>query len=337
MATSERERGGGERVIQYRQALNEAMREEMRRDQSVFVMGIGVGERGGSFRVTTGLMDEFGPKRVIDTPIAEASFTGMGIGAAIAGMRQVVELLFVDFSILAMDQIVNQAGKYRFITGGARHVPFVLRTQGGVGEGLGVQHSQSLEALFYHIPGLRLVCPSTPCDAKGLLKASIRCDDPVVFMEHKRLYSTEGPVPEEEYTIELWTADVKRSGSDVTVIAWSDMVLRSLAAAEILAGDGIDIEVVDPRTLVPLDEAAILRSAEKTGRVLIVQEAVRRGGAASDIASVIHERAFDRLEKPVTILAGRNTPIPYNRTLEQACIPQVDDIAAAVRNLVDRC
>ncbi len=322
------------RMIEYRQALNEAMAEEMRDDGRVFVMGIGVGARGGSFKVTKGLLDEFGPKRVIDTPIAEASYTGMAIGAAIAGMRPVVELLFVDFSILAIDQLVNQAAKYRFITGGERSVPLVMRTQGGVGDGLGVQHSQSLEALFYHIPGLMLFTPSSPSDAKGLLKAAIRLDRPVVFMEHKRLYGISGPVHADDHVIEPGRADVKRRGRDVTIVAWSGMVERALAAADSLAADGIEAEIVDPRTLVPLDTDTILASVEKTGFALIVQEAVRRGGVASDISSLISERMFDYLEAPVTILAGKNTPIPYNRTLEQSCIPQVDDIVAEVRRLL---
>ena len=322
------------RRIKYREALNEALREEMQRDTSVFLMGEGIAERGGSYKVTMGLLDEFGAERVIDTPLAEASFTGVGVGAAITGMRPVVEILFVDFSMLVMDQIVNQAAKYRFMTGGTGKVPMVLRTQGGVGNGLAAQHSQSLEALFYHIPGLKLAIPSTPFDAKGLLKSAVRCDDPVVFMEHKHLYMTEGEVPEEEYLIELGKGDIKRRGSDVTLVVWSNMVLRALAAAEKLAEEGIEVEVVDPRTLVPLDKELILESVRKTEHVVIVQEAVRRGGVASDIASIIQREAFDYLDAPIEIVAGKNTPIPFNLNLEKACVPQEEDIIEAVKRSI---
>ena len=334
MATAEDTTQVPPRTIMYREALNEALKEEMLRDSTVFVMGEGVAGRGGSYKVTVGLLDEFGPLRVIDTPIAEASFTGAGVGAAITGMRPVVEILFVDFSLLTLDQIVNQAAKYRFMTGGRGRVPLVVRTQGGVGNGLAAQHSQSLEALFYHIPGLKLVMPSTPYDAKGLLKAAIRDDDPVIFIEHKLLYMTEGEVPEEDYRIELGKGDIKRSGSDVTIIAWSNMVPRSLAAAEKLADEGIEAEVVDPRTLVPLDVEMIVDSVMKTEHAVIVQEAVRRGGIASDIASIIQERAFDHLDAPIKIVAGKNTPIPFNLSLEQACVPQEKDVVEAVRRTV---
>ncbi|MBN1290361.1 MAG: alpha-ketoacid dehydrogenase subunit beta [Candidatus Latescibacteria bacterium] len=315
----------------YREALNEALREEMRRDPSVFVMGVGIAERGGSYKVTAGLLEEFGGKRVIDTPIAEASFTGLGVGAAITGMRPVVEILFIDFTLLTLDQVINQAAKYKFMTGDTRSVPLVLRTQGGVGNGLAAQHSQSLEALFYHIPGLKLVMPSTPYDAKGLLKSAIRCDDPVIFIEHKLLYMNEGEVPEDDYCIELGKGDIKRSGKDVTLIAWSNMVPRSLSAAQKLAEDGIDVEVIDPRTLVPLDKELILESVRKTEHVVIVQEAVRRGGIASDIASIIQAEAFDYLDAPIEIIAGMNTPIPFNLILESACIPQETDIVESVK------
>jgi len=319
------------REIMYREALNEAFKEEMRRDATVFLMGEGIAQRGGSYKVSVGLLDEFGPRRVIDTPISEASFVGAGIGAAITGMHPVVEILFIDFAMLAMDQVINQAAKYKFMTGGKGQVPFVLRTQGGVGNGLAAQHSESLEAMFYHIPGLKLVMPSTPYDAKGLLKSAIRSDEPVIFLEHKLLYMTKGPVPREEYLIEIGRGDIKRPGSDLTIIAWSNMVPRSLAAAEKLAEEGIDVEVVDPRSLVPLDKELILESVKKTGHVLIVQEAIRRGGVASDIASIIQEEAFDYLNGPVRILAGRNTHIPFNLALESACVPQVEDIVAEVK------
>ncbi|NLF30587.1 MAG: alpha-ketoacid dehydrogenase subunit beta [Planctomycetes bacterium] len=322
------------RVIMYRQALNEALREQLAADPTVFCLGVGIAERGGSYKVTEGLLEAFGPRRIIDTPISEASFTGAAVGAAITGMRPVVEILFVDFSMLVLDQIINQAAKLKFMTGDQGRVPMVLRTQGGAGNGLAAQHSQSLEAIFYHVPGLKLAIPSTPYDAKGLLAAAIRCDDPVIFMEHKLLYQTSGPVPQEPYTIPLGVGDVKRAGSDVTVIAWSAMVGRALAAAEQLAAEGIDVEVIDPRTLVPLDVELILESVRRTNRAVIVQEAVRRGGVASDIASIIQEQAFDHLDAPVTIIAGRNTAIPFAVDLERACVPQVEDITAGIRALL---
>jgi len=322
------------RTVLYREALNEALREEMRRDASVFLMGEGIAERGGSYKVTVGLLSEFGPGRVIDTPISEASFVGAGAGAAIAGMRPVVEILFVDFALLAMDQICNQAAKFKFMTGGKGRVPLVIRTQGGAGNGLAAQHSQSLEALFYHIPGLRVVVPSDAYDAKGLLKTAIRLDDPVVFLEHKSLYLTSGEVPAEEYLIEFGKGRIRREGHDATVIAWSNMIPRSLAAADRLAGEGIEVEVVDPRTLVPLDLDLILGSVRKTEHVVIVQEAVRRGGVASDIASRIQAEAFDYLDAPVEIVAGLDTPIPFNLNLEKACVPQEEDIIQAVKRAV---
>jgi pyruvate dehydrogenase E1 component beta subunit len=319
------------RSIMYREALNEGIREEMQRDPTVFILGEGIGQRGGSYKVTAGLLDEFGPNRIIDTPISEASFTGAGVGAAITGMRPIVEILFVDFTSLVVDQVINQAAKYKFMTGGKGKVPMVLRTQGGVGKGLAAQHSQSLEAIFYHIPGLKVVMPSTPYDAKGLIKSAIRDDDPVIFIEHKLLYMNEGAVPEAEYTIELGKGDVKREGRDATVIAWSGMIPKSLAAAEKLAQEGVDVEVVDPRTLVPLDKDMILESVRKTEHVVIAQEAVRRGGVASDIASIIQQEAFDYLDAPIEIVAGKNTPIPFSNKLEQASIPQEEDIIRAVK------
>ncbi len=319
------------RTIMYREALNEALHEEMRRDASVFVMGEGIAERGGSYKVTVGLLDEFGPDRVRDTPISEASFTGAGIGAAITGMRPVVEILFVDFALLILDQIINQAAKFHFMSGGHGHVPLVLRTQGGVGNGLAAQHSQSLEAIFYHAPGLKVVMPSCPQDAKGLLKAAIRDDEPTIFIEHKLLYMDKGPVAEEVEPIELGRGDIKRAGGDLTLIAWSGMVPRCLAAAKTLAAEGIDCEVVDPRTLHPLDKDLILESVRKTEHVVIAQEAVRRGGVASDIASIIQAEAFDHLDAPIEIVAGLDTAIPFNLELEKACVPHEADIIAAVR------
>jgi pyruvate/2-oxoglutarate/acetoin dehydrogenase E1 component len=323
------------RELMVREALNEALCEELAQDERVFLMGEGIAQRGGSYKVTVGLLDKFGPKRIIDTPISEASFTGMGVGAAITGMRPVVEILFIDFTSLVVDQIVNQAAKYRFMSGGKGRVPMVLRTQGGSGNGLAAQHSQSLEAWYYHTPGLKVVMPSTPYDAKGLLKSAIRDEDPVIFIEHKLLYMEKGFVPEDEYTIELGIGDVKRPGNDVTLIAWSGMVKRTLAAAEELATMGIDAEVIDPRTLVPLDKEMILSSVRKTEHLVIIQEAIRRGGVASDIASIIQEEAFDYLDAPIKILAGKNTPIPFNVNLEKACVPRQEDIVRAVREILN--
>jgi pyruvate dehydrogenase E1 component beta subunit len=320
--------------MMYRDALRRAIDEEMQRDPLVFLMGETIAERGGSYKVTEGLWQKYGPRRVIDTPIAEASFTGMAVGAALVGCRPVIEILFIDFAMLAMDQIVNQAAKYAFISGGQGTVPMVLRTQGGAGNGLAAQHSQSLEALFYHIPGLKVVMPSTPQDACGLLKAAIRDDHPVVFIEHKLLYMTKGPVPEAETVIPLGRADIKRSGTDVTLVTYSYMTLKCLEAAALLESEGISVEVVDLRTLAPLDTETILNSARKTGRVIIVHEAVKRGGIGGDLAAMLMEEAYDDLDGPVLRIAGRNTPIPYNLNIEKACIPSVEDIIEGVLRMV---
>ena len=323
------------RELMVREALNEALCEELARDERVFIMGEGIAQRGGSYKVTVGLLDKFGPKRIIDTPISEASFAGMGVGAAITGMRPVVEVLFIDFTSLIIDQIVNQAAKYRFMSGGKGRVPMVLRTQGGSGNGLAAQHSQSLEAWYYHTPGLKVVMPSTAYDAKGLLKSAIRDEDPVIFIEHKLLYMEKGPVPDADYTIELGVGDIKRPGNDVTLVAWSGMVKRTLAAAEELETMGIDAEVIDPRSLVPLDKEMILSSVRKTEHLVIIQEAIRRGGVASDIASIVQEEAFDYLDAPIKILAGKNTPIPFNVNLEKACVPRQEDIVHAVKKILN--
>jgi pyruvate/2-oxoglutarate/acetoin dehydrogenase E1 component len=322
--------------MKYREALRAALQEEMERDEAVFCVGEGIGERGGSYKVTEGLIAEFGRGRVIDTPLSEAGFVGLGVGAAIAGQRPVVEMLFIDFLMLAMDQVVNQAAKYRFMSGGEGRVPLVIRTQGGAGNSLAGQHSQSLEALFYHIPGLKVVMPSTPHDAKGLLKAAIRDDDPVIFIEHKQLYMTEGEVADEPYVIPLGEADVKRPGTDVTLVSWSHMVLKSLQAAEELAAEGISAEVIDLRTLVPMDVGRILDSVRRTGHLVIAQEAVKRGGVGSDIAAIVTEQAFDHLRAPIVRVAGQNTVIPFNLALEKAMVPQVPDIVAGVRSVLGR-
>jgi pyruvate/2-oxoglutarate/acetoin dehydrogenase E1 component len=320
--------------LMYREALNQALFEEMRRDPLVFTMGEGIAERGGSYKVTEGLLKEFGPERVVDTPISEASFTGCGVGAALVGTRPVVEILFIDFTALIMDQIINQAAKYEFMSGGQGKVPMVLRTQGGAGNGLAGQHSQSLEALFYHVPGLKVVMPSTPYDAKGLLKASIRDDDPTIFIEHKLLYMTKGEVPEGDYIVPLGQADIKRAGDDITLITYSYMTLKCLEAAEILAQEGIGVEVVDLRTLTPLDKETILESVAKTGRAIVVHEAVKRGGVGGDIASMIMEEAYDDLDGPVKRICGKNTTIPYNLELEKICVPSVEEIIEGVLEMV---
>jgi len=320
-----------ERELMYREALREAIDEEMARDPTVFIIGEGIAERGGSYKVTEGLLAKYGPGRVRDTPIAEAGMIGVGVGAAIAGARPIVEILYVDFAMLGMDMIVNQAAKFRLMTGGEGRVPFVMRTQGGTGGGVAAQHSQSLEALFYHIPGLRVVMPSTPADAKGLLKYALRQPDPVMFLEHKHLYMTKGMVPDGEHIVEFGKGDIKRAGTDVTVIAWSNMVPRTLEAAEELSLQGISVEVIDPRTLVPLDRAMILASVSRTRRCVIVQEANRRGGVASDICSIILEEAFWELDAPIEIVAGLDIPVPFNLALEKASVPQKDDVIAAVR------
>ncbi len=284
--------------------------------------------------MTEGLYKEFGPERVMDTPISEASFTGCGVGAALVGTRPVVEILFIDFTGLIMDQIINQAAKYEFMSGGQGKVPMVLRTQGGAGNGLAGQHSQSLEALFYHIPGLKVVMPATPYDAKGLLKASIRDNDPTIFIEHKLLYMTKGDVPEDDYIVPLGQADIKRTGEDVTLISYSYMTVKCLEAAEALAAEGISVEVVDLRTLTPLDKETILESVEKTGRAIVVHEAVKRGGVGGDIASMIMEEAYDDLDGPVMRICGKNTTIPYNLELEKVCVPSAEDIVEGVLEIV---
>jgi acetoin:2,6-dichlorophenolindophenol oxidoreductase subunit beta len=320
--------------MKYRDALRAALEEEMERDSSVFCVGEGIGERGGSYKVTEGLLARFGPARVIDTPLSEAGFVGLGVGAAIAGQRPVVEMLFIDFLLLAMDQVVNQAAKYRFMSGGEGRVPLVIRTQGGAGNSLAGQHSQSLEALYHHIPGLKVVMPSTPRDAKGLLKAAIRDDDPVIFIEHKLLYMTEGDVPDEPYDVPLGQAEVKRVGSDVTLVTWSHMVTKSLAAAEQLAAEGISVEVIDLRTLVPMDTACVLDSVRKTGRLVIAHEAVKRGGVGGEVAAVVAEQAFESLRAPIVRVAAYNTVVPFNLNLERATVPQVGDIVAGVRSVL---
>ena len=324
-----------ERMLSYPEALNEALDQEMLRDDRVFLMGEDVGATGGIFGVSKGLMERYGPERVRDTPISEATFVGCGVGAAIAGMRPVVEIQIFDFVALTMDMLVNQAAKFRFMLGGKPSVPLVVRGPQGGGIRLAAQHSQSLEAWFTHVPGLVVAAPSTPYDAKGLLVAAIRDENPVVFLEQKLLYlGGTGPVPEELYAIPLGKADVKREGTDVTVVATSAMVPRALSAATVLERDGISVEVVDPRTLQPLDEETILGSVRKTNRLLIVHEAWVRGGFGAEVAAMVVDKAFDYLDAPVARLGAPHTPMPYNDRLELEVIPSQDRIVEAVRALL---
>jgi 2-oxoisovalerate dehydrogenase E1 component len=329
-----RDGGPGTRKIRYAQALQEAMREEMLRDPSVFIMGEDVGLYGGAYGATRGLFDEFGPERVRDTPISEATIGGAAVGAAMAGMRPVAEIMYVDFTPLAMDQIANQGAKNRFMFGGKTIVPMVIRTEGGAGRSIAAHHSQSLEALWTHFPGIYVVMPSTPYDAKGLLKAAIRDDNPVMFIEHKMLYGVEGYVPEEDYVIPYGVADVKRPGSDVTVITYSRMVHRSLEAASKLAEEGISVEVIDLRTLKPLDMDTVAVSVKKTGRVVGVTEAYKTGSFISELAIRIQEEVFDWLDAPVVRVAAADVPVPMSETLEDAAIPSVDAIIAGIHQVL---
>jgi len=325
------------REITYAEAIREALREEMRHDPAVFLLGEDIGIYGGAFGVTRGLLDEFGEERVRDTPISEAAIAGAALGAALTGSRPVAEIMFMDFTTLAMDQLVNQAAKIRYMFGGKAKVPMVLRTPAGSGTGAAAQHSQSLEAWFAHVPGLKVVAPSTPYDAKGLLKTAIRDDNPVLFVEHKLLYRVKGPVPPEEYLLPLGVADIKRVGTDLTIVAYSHMVSRALAAADELARDRIAAEVLDLRTLVPLDLDALEASVRKTGRVIVVHEAVKQCGFGAEVAARLAEGpAFDYLDAPIVRLGGRFVPIPYNPTLEKAAVPQVADIVQAARHLCGR-
>ncbi len=329
-----REGGPGTREISYRDALQAAAREEMLRDPSVFIMGEDVGLYGGAYGATRDLFEEFGPERVRDTPISEATIGGAAVGAAMAGMRPIAEIMYVDFTPLAMDQIANQGAKNRYMFGGKTIVPMVIRTEGGAGRSIAAHHSQSLEALWTHFPGIYVAMPSTPFDAKGLLKAAIRDDNPVMFIEHKMLYGVKGFVPEEDYVIPYGVADVKREGSDVTVVTYSRMVHRSLEAAEKLAEDGVSVEVIDLRTLNPLDMDTIAASVKKTGRVVGVTEAYRTGSFISELAMRIQEEVFDWLDAPVVRVAAANVPVPMSETLEDAAIPSVERIIAGIRQVL---
>jgi len=322
------------REITYVEALREALRQSMEKDERVFVIGEDIGVYGGAFGVTAGLLEQFGDKRIIDTPISEAGITGACIGAALTGMRPVGEMQFSDFVVLAMEQLVMQAAKIRFMFGGKAKVPMVLRLASGSGTGAAAQHSGSYENWFVHVPGLKVVMPSTPYDAKGLLLAAIEDDNPVVFVEHKLLYKTKGEVPEEMYTLPIGESKVVREGQHLTVVATSVMVLRALEAAAQLAAEGIELEVIDPRTLRPLDLDPVVASVRKTGKLLIVHEAVKTSGFGGEVAALIAEsEAFDYLDAPIRRLAGKEIPIPYNRDLEKHAVPQVEDIVAEARSL----
>jgi pyruvate/2-oxoglutarate/acetoin dehydrogenase E1 component len=324
------------RTITYGQAVSEALREEMRRDENVFVMGEDMAVMGSVFGLTKGFLEDFGPQRVLDTPISEAGFTAMAVGAALRGLRPVVEIMYVDFTPVCFDPLANQAAKMRYMTGGQASVPLVLRCPGGAGRRNAGQHSQSLEALFTHIPGLKVIAPSTPADIKGLLKTAIRDDDPVVCIEHKLLYATKGEVPDGEHLVPLGAAAVKRPGRHVTLVAWSRQVHSALAAADILAGQDIDAEVLDLRSLVPLDWDALAASVRKTHRVLVVHEAVKRGGYGAELAAQIGEELFDYLDAPVTRVAGLNVVPPFSPALEDLVYPNPGGIAAAVSATLGR-
>lgn len=324
------------RLMSYQEAIREALREEMRRDERVFLLGEDIGRHGGAFGVTRTLLDEFGAERVRDTPIAENTIVGAATGAALAGMRPIAEIMFADFSGLAMDQIATQAAKLRFMTGGQCSVPWVLRMPqgGGAGKSTAAQHSQSLEVWFAHTPGLKVVLPSTPYDAKGLMKAAIRDDNPVVFLEHKALYAFKGLVPEDDYALPLSRCDVKRVGTDVTVVASGYMVWHAMVASQVLEAEGVSVEVVDVRTVSPLDHESIGASARKTGRAVVVAEACRSYGPANEWGMVVMEQAWDRLKAPIVRLAGRDSPIPFANSIENGAWPSTQDILKAIRTVM---
>jgi pyruvate/2-oxoglutarate/acetoin dehydrogenase E1 component len=320
--------------ILYREALNEALREEMHRDPHIFLMGEEVGFYEGAFKVSKGLLKEFGPTRVIDTPITEAGFTGVGIGAAMAGLRPVIEMMTFNFALLSLDQIINNAVKIRYMSGGQLKIPIVIRGPGGPSRQLAAQHSQSLESLFCHVAGLSVISPSTPKDAKGLLKSAIRQDNPVVFIEGQELYRTRGEVPEGEYTLPIGAAEIKREGRDVTLLAWSKMLLLALSTAEVLAREGIEAEVVDPRTLKPLDQETILGSVRKTGRAVIIEEGWRFCGVGAEMANIIYGQVFGSLDAPIERVTGYDVPMPYSKNLELAALPNQERIIKAVKKVL---
>ena len=325
-----------ERELTFADAIREALAEEMRRDPSVFIVGEDVAEAGTPFKVLTGLVEEFGTKRVLDSPISEPGFSGLGVGAAMTGMRPVVDIMFGDFLTLAMDQIVNQAAKVHYMSGGKMKVPIVFRTTLGATRRSAAQHSQSLHAWVSHIPGLKVVLPSTPYDAKGLLKTAIRDENPIVFFEDKMMYKLKGPVPEEDYVIPFGVADIKRVGSDITLVATSSMVQIALGAAEKLEGAGISAEVVDPRTTTPLDEQTLIELAKKTSRVIVIDEGYQRYGVTAEIASVIANGAFYSLDAPVKRMGAMDVPIPFSPELEDLTVPTEETVFQMAKSLCGR-
>ena len=322
--------------LSYREAVRDAMSTAMRRDEDVFIMGEDIAEMGGSMGVTQGMLEEFGPERVRNTPISEMAIVGAGIGAAIAGMRPIVEIMYQDFTTLAMEQIVSQAAKHRYMSGGQIKVPLTIRTQGGAGWSPGAQHAQQLEAWFVHVPGLKVVFPSTPEDVRGLLWSSIYEDNPIIFFEHRTLYGIKGEVPDEIEPIEIGKARIHREGEDVTVVATGRLVHESLRAAEQAAEEGISVEVFDPRTLQPLDEDALIASVKKTNRAVVAHEAVTRMGWGAEVAAVVQEKAFDYLDAPVARVGAKFTPIPFAPVMEEWVIPHAKDVLAAIKKTVGK-
>lgn len=321
--------------ITYREAIRDAMVLEMRRDDTVFLMGEDIGTYGGAFGVSAGMLDEFGPDRILETPISELAIVGAATGAAMVGMKPIAEMMFMDFILLALEPLMNQAAKARYMFGGKATVPMVIRMAGGSGTGAAAQHSQSLENILMTIPGIKVVAPSSPNDAKGLLISAIRDSNPVCFIEHKLLYKVKGEVPEGEYSIPLGVAEVKRQGTDLTVVTSGIMVNKTLNVAEKLAAEGISVEVIDPRTLRPLDTDTIIKSVKKTSKLLVVHEATKTGGWAGEVfAAVCESDAFDYLDAPLRRLAGKDCHIPYNRLLEAAAVPQEADIEAEIRAII---
>lgn len=318
----------------YKEAVRDALREEMLRDERVFLIGLDIGRFGGTYKATQGLWEEFGEERVRDTPLSEAAIAGAAVGAALTGLRPVAEIMYNDFLTIAMDQVANQAAKLRYMSGGQATIPVVFRTQGGAGRSSAAQHAQSLEAWVAHIPGLKVALPSTPYDAKGLLKTAIRDDTPVVFFEHKLLYNTKGEVPEEEYLIPFGQAKICREGAGVTIVALSRMVLRALEAAETLAAEGVSVEVIDPRTVVPLDIDTIVESVKKTGRLIVTHEGYTRCGVGAEIATQVMEKGLYYLEKPVRRVCGLNVPVPFAPVMENYVIPSTAALIQAVRELL---
>ncbi|HEY82967.1 MAG TPA: alpha-ketoacid dehydrogenase subunit beta [Dehalococcoidia bacterium] len=323
-----------ERKITYREAIAEAIKEEMARDERVFLMGEDLGKFGGAFGTTRGLYQEFGEERVKDTPISETAIVGFGVGAALVGMRPIVEIMRIDWSTIAMDEIVNHAAKMRYLSGGKPELAMVIKTNAEGGLGLGAQHSQSFEAWFVHVPGLKVVMPSDPYDGKGILKAAIRDPNPVVFIEPTTLLSLSGAVPDEDYVVPLGKAAIKREGKDVTVVAWGTLLPKALNAAQTLAGEGIEVEVIDPRTLRPLDIDTIVDSVKKTGRLVVAHQAIKTCGVGAEIVAQVQEIAFDHLDAPIKRVATPDVIIPVNRNLERVVFPQEEEIIAAVKSIL---